>query len=165
VAGNFNGDARRSEIRKNRGAVDSCPQSWWAHRRWFDGCKEPRRRGGKQSHTAQGREAAVTGVLIGFHRDNSVRWSDLFFRPDLSTTTWFRASLDQPEHESRHRRHESRWQVTGGDNSCAGDLISLVALYHGECSIKQPDRTTLGPNFSRFSMVPSPNLCSNSGVL
>ena len=40
------------------------------------------------SHAAHGREAAVTGEPIGFHRDKLVRWSDLFYRPDLSTATW-----------------------------------------------------------------------------
>jgi hypothetical protein len=30
-----------------------------------------------------------TGEPIGFHRDKLVRWSDLFYRPDLSTVVIF----------------------------------------------------------------------------
>jgi hypothetical protein len=46
---------------------------------------------------------------------------------------FYPAALSTPsEHQSWRRRHESRRQVTGGDDSCTGDLISLVALYHGE---------------------------------
>jgi hypothetical protein len=114
VAGNFNGDVRRSEIRKNRGAVDSCPQSWRAHRRLFDGCKEPRRRGGKQSHVAQGREAVAHRRANPLQpqngRDNHGE------SPELSPGGGFYlAAL------SGHRRHES---YSGGVNHGEGQSMA-----------------------------------------
>jgi hypothetical protein len=71
------------------------------------------------SHAAHGREAAVTGEPIGLHRDKLVRWSDLFYRPDLSTAVIFpgpRALSTHPEHNLDWRQHESwRREVVGGE--------------------------------------------------
>jgi hypothetical protein len=36
-------------------------------------------------HAAQGRTMAVTGVLIGFHRGDTVRWPEFFNGWSLST--------------------------------------------------------------------------------
>ena len=36
-------------------------------------------------HAAQGRKAAVTGVLIGFHRGELCTVTGIFYWPDLST--------------------------------------------------------------------------------
>jgi hypothetical protein len=68
VVVNLGADTRRPEVKKNLGAVNSWPPSWRAHRRRLDSRSESRRRGGKQSHAAQGRATAITGVLIGFSR-------------------------------------------------------------------------------------------------
>jgi hypothetical protein len=68
VVVNLGADVRRPEVKKNLGAVNSWPPSWQAHRRRLDSRSESRRRGGKQSHAAQGRATAITGVLIGFSR-------------------------------------------------------------------------------------------------
>jgi hypothetical protein len=59
VALNLAGQSWRPEIKENAGAVNSCPPSWRAHRRRLDSRSESQRRGGKQSHAAQGREAVV----------------------------------------------------------------------------------------------------------
>jgi hypothetical protein len=40
-------------------------------------------------HVAPGRKAAVTGVLIGFHRDELCTVVGFVYRPDLSTTMIF----------------------------------------------------------------------------
>jgi hypothetical protein len=56
---NLAGQSWRPEIKENPGAVNSCPPSWRAHRRRLDSRSESRRRGGKQSHAAQGRETVV----------------------------------------------------------------------------------------------------------
>jgi hypothetical protein len=40
----------------------------------------------------------------------------------------------------------------------------VLLLYHG-VSFRYPDRATLGPIFSRFSMVPSPNIYSKVVLL
>jgi hypothetical protein len=62
-----------------------------------------------------------TGEPIGFHRDKLVRWSDLFYRPDLSTVMIFpgpRALSTHPEHNLDWRRHESwRREVVGGEHA------------------------------------------------
>jgi hypothetical protein len=62
-------------------------------------------------HVAQGRKAAVTGVLIGFHRDELCTVVGFVYWPDLSmarTLTQSQALCTCSEHESLQRRHESR---------------------------------------------------------
>jgi hypothetical protein len=85
VASEFGEDARRPEMKKKAGAVNSCPPSWRAHRRRLDSRSESRRHGGKQSHAAQGRTAAVVGVHIGSTAVNMVRRSEFFIGRSLST--------------------------------------------------------------------------------
>jgi hypothetical protein len=112
VVVNLGADARRPEVKKNLGAVNSWPPSWRAHRRRLDSRSESRRRGGKQSHAAQGRATVITGVLIGFSRRaegkygggvtgvaSSARAVKIFLPRALSPS---------PVHESKRRRHESR---------------------------------------------------------
>jgi hypothetical protein len=62
-------------------------------------------------HVAQGRKAAVTGVLIGFHRDELCTVVGFVYWLDLSTArtlTQSQALSTCSEHESLRRRHESR---------------------------------------------------------
>jgi hypothetical protein len=47
VVVNLGADARRPEVKKNLGAVNSWPPSWRVHRRRWDCYRESRRRGGK----------------------------------------------------------------------------------------------------------------------
>jgi hypothetical protein len=76
----------RPAMKKNAGAVNSCPPSWRAHRQRLDSRSESRRRGGKQSHAAQGRTAAVVGVHIGSTAVNMVRWPEFIHGGDTCVT-------------------------------------------------------------------------------
>jgi hypothetical protein len=89
VALNLAGPCGWPEIRKNAGAVNPCPPSWRAHRRRLDSRSESRRRGGKQSHAAQGRTAAVVGVLIEFRHGDACTVARIFYWPELSTARIF----------------------------------------------------------------------------
>jgi hypothetical protein len=64
-----------------------------------------------------------TGEPIGFHRDKLVRWSDLFYRPDLSTTVIFPG----PRALSTHPEHNLDWRRARG----AGNLI-----HFGHCTME-----------------------------
>jgi hypothetical protein len=59
-------------------------------------------------HVAQSRKAAVTGVLIGFHRGEPGMAVGIVYWPGLIHGGVLRALSDQPEHKSRRRQHESR---------------------------------------------------------
>jgi hypothetical protein len=82
VASEFGEDARRPEVEKTTGAVDSCPQSWQLLRRATE--SEVSHGGAVESasHAAHDREAAVSGELIRFScrargkvRRESSEWS------------------------------------------------------------------------------------------
>ena len=164
MAGNFNGDAWRSEIRKNRGAVDSCPQSWRAHRQWFDGCQEPRRRGGKQSHAAQGREAAVTGEAIRASRKaeeeddgESPEWRPAHGRWRSFTPQGYPlATSANPDGGSTNLRVGG---VAGSEQAMLA-VWSTSATVPSENWFRAPDRRSWSWIFSQFSMVTHTKLCS-----
>jgi hypothetical protein len=60
----------RPELKRNVGAVNSCPPSWQPPRRRWDGYRESWRRGGKAWTRGTGRAMVITGVLIHFRRGN-----------------------------------------------------------------------------------------------
>jgi hypothetical protein len=87
------------------------------------------------SHAAQGREAAVAGEHIQIRRGECSTAAGIVYCPELSTATIFsrpRSAIHSIRAPIMATTHESRRQVTDGDDSCAGDLILLIALYHGE---------------------------------
>jgi hypothetical protein len=95
------------------------------------------------------------GVKYGGLSLSSIQYR-IFIRSSLSVKHGARiAAKDRPP-ATTHRRRANQLAVWSS---------SVVTLYHGEHSIRAADRATLGPIFSRFSMVPSPTLCSKSGVL
>jgi hypothetical protein len=111
VVVNLGADTRRPEVKKNLGAVNSWPPSWRAHRRRLDSRSESRRRGGKQSHAAQGRATAITGVLIGFSRRAEGKYGGVTGVASSARAVKIflpRALSPSPVHDSKRRRHESR---------------------------------------------------------
>jgi hypothetical protein len=59
--------------------------------------------------------------------------------PELSTARifmWPKVLSNLAKPKSRQQQHESRRQVTGGEDRCAGDLILPIALYHGGSSVR-----------------------------
>jgi hypothetical protein len=94
VALNLVGQSWRPETGKDHGAVSSCPQSWRAHRRRFDGCKESRRRDsgvricgtrarGGGSPASISAQAAEQGATTVSHR--SYPQSSSYYLADLSS--------------------------------------------------------------------------------
>jgi hypothetical protein len=108
-------------------------------------------------HAAQGRKAAVTGVLIGFHRDKLCMVAGFVYQPDLSTAMWLRASFDQPEHESRRRRHESRRRSSA---ACWAGVLIHSDTVPWRIAFSRPDRVDSRQIFSKFSMATHLKLCS-----
>ena len=62
-------------------------------------------------HAAHGRTAAITGVLTGFHRDDTVRWPEFFNDWSLSTAVISRCcplTLSTRRAGSRTNRGDNR---------------------------------------------------------
>jgi hypothetical protein len=136
VAGNFTKDTRRSEVEEGTGACESVASTVavtpTSHEE-AQGFTAMQWRGWATRRKAGRRLSPVSiskSIVV-----SAVRRSELFTAQSYPRRRYFRdpATLSTPsEHQSWRRRHESRWQVTDGDDSCAGDLILLIALYHGE---------------------------------
>jgi hypothetical protein len=72
----------------------------------------------RQSHAAQGREAAVTGEVIGFHRGEYGTAVGIVYRPEFIPGDVHQVLSTHPEHKLDRRRHESRRKsVVGGESA------------------------------------------------
>jgi hypothetical protein len=70
------------------------------------------------------------GELIRFNRGEWGMMAGIVYWSELIHCGITRALSDPPEHESRQRRHESRWR-SSAVNGWAVDLILFRSLYHG----------------------------------
>jgi hypothetical protein len=148
--------------------VNSCPPSWQAHRRRLDSRSESRRRGGKQSHAAQGRATAVLrrAYLLkpqsrgydGSHRSGVQRMGGRrsFYPAALSNHPGTNPDVGDTNHGGGSRR---RWR------------FPALAIWSGsgtvpwESSFSAPDSQVLGQFSSQISMATSPSLCIKVVVL
>jgi hypothetical protein len=85
-------------------------------------------------HVAQGRTAAITDVLIGFHRGDTVRWPEFFNGWSLSTAVISkRCPLTLSTSRAGYRtNHGGNRSPVVSQPHCRSDLQR--ALYHGKTS-------------------------------
>jgi hypothetical protein len=108
VAGNFSGDARRSEKGRSLARVNSCPMPWRSLRRWIEDYSGSRRSGGG---------ARVRGAKPGdgchrrayLLRPQSKGGTAVSHQSHLQTNSYYLATLlGHRWRKSQRRRHESR---------------------------------------------------------
>jgi hypothetical protein len=149
VAANLGDDVRWPEEEEGTGTTTSCPQSWRAHRRCFNGCKESRWRD---------RGAWIRGIRPsnGDHRRSYpipprwtlVRWPEYFIGRSLSPATYTRCYPLTPS---------TSW--TSGGTNRGGNRSSTVslprwrsdpvqALYHG----RAPSDSLIDKLGAKFSL-------------
>jgi hypothetical protein len=73
----------------------------------------------RQGHAAQGREAAVTGKVIGFYHGEYGTTTGIVYRPEFIPGDVHRVLSTHPENRLDRRRHESWWNSIVGDEAAA----------------------------------------------
>jgi hypothetical protein len=73
----------------------------------------------KLGHAAQGREAVITGVLIGFHRGEHGTTAGIVYRLKFIPDDVHRVLSSHPEHKVGRRSHKSRRQSVAGGEATA----------------------------------------------
>jgi hypothetical protein len=114
----------------------------------------------RQSHAAQGREAAVTGEVIGFRCGEHGTVAGVVSWPKSIHDDVYQVLSTYPEHKLDQRQHESRRKSIVGGESAALAISSISATIPSRSVSSRPDRRSLGLIFSQISMATSPVICS-----